>query len=156
MSSKIKVLIAGFVVLTAFAVGRYTVPEVIKTVTKTVEVEKKTEDKKTDSQDHKKVTIVDTVKPDGTKTRITTITDDRDTKTVDNSTDNTTKSETQSKEVSRGSQPLTVSLLASENISAPGVPVYGLAITRPVLGPITLGAFAFTNSTVGLSIGLTF
>lgn len=36
------------------------------------------------------------------------------------------------------------------------VPVYGIAVNKEFIGPITLGAWGLTNKTVGLSIGLNF
>ena len=156
MTTKVKIIICTLVVLTVFAAGRYSAPTKIKTETKIVEVEKKTDDKKSDVKDHKKTTIVETTAPDGTKTKTTTITDDKESKSDDKSTDDTSRTTDQTKEVSKGSSPLSVSLLAGLDISAPGTPIYGLAVSRPILGPVTLGLFGMTNRTGGVSIGLTF
>lgn len=35
-------------------------------------------------------------------------------------------------------------------------PVYGVSVTREVLGPITVGAFGLTNGVVGISLGVSF
>lgn len=147
---------AGAALVLAFAAGRWTGPVTVKTEIKTVEVEKKTDDKQTNTDDHKKATIVETTKPDGTKTKTTTITDDRDSKTDDESTDNLNKTTDQTKEITKSKSPLSISLLAAANITAPGTPIYGLAIQRPILGPITLGIFGLSDKTAGVSIGLTF
>lgn len=156
MTNKVKVIISVVAIATSFAFGRWSAPEKIKTEIKTVEVEKKTDDKQTDNKDHKTITIIETTKPDGTKTKTTTITDDRDNKSEDKSTDDLSKTTDQTKEVSKSSSPITVSVLAGLDISSPAVPIYGLSITRPILGPITLGVFGMTNRTGGLSVGLTF
>ena len=94
--------------LAAFAAGRWMAPT--KTITQTVEVDKKTDDKNTDAKDNTKTTIVETTKPDGTKTTTTVITDDKDTKTSDKTTDDL--SLTKSKEVDHSVSKVTVSLLA--------------------------------------------
>jgi hypothetical protein len=156
MTNKTRIIVEIIIMAVAFSTGRWLAPEKIKTEIKTVEVEKKTDDKQEDKQDHKKVTIIETTKPDGTKTKTTTITDDRDDKSDDKSTDNTTTTTDKTKEVTRGSSPLTISFMAGMGIPAPATPIYGLSITRPVLGPVTLGLFGMTNRTGGVSVGLTF
>ncbi len=35
-------------------------------------------------------------------------------------------------------------------------PLFGVSISKPILGPITLGAFAFPGNLYGGSLGLTF
>ena len=148
-----KWLVIGVVVLLgAFAAGRWSAPEKVKI--QTVTVEKKTDDKKSDTEDHKKITVTETTKPDGTKTKTTVITDDRNTKTEDKSTDDTTK--TMTKEVDKSTSKVTISMLAAENLSSPSIPIYGVAITKPILGPLTVGIFGFQNSMAGVSVGLTF
>ena len=150
MTQKTKDRLAGLaglaMLIVAFAIGRYTVPVKTITVTKTVEVEKKT----SDYQDHKVVTIVDTKKPDGTDTKTTIITDNRDDKTTDD-----TKTDTsQTKEVSKSSDHLTLSLLAGANVSALGTPIYGGMVSKSLLGPINIGAFGMTNKVIGFSLGV--
>jgi hypothetical protein len=152
MTTKQIVIIALIALVGAFAVGRYSAPE--KVVTKTVEVEKKTEDKQVDSQDNKVTTITETDKPDGTKVKTTVIADKKDVQVDDKKTDDITKTET--KEIDRGSSKVTISLLAGENVTSPGIPTYGLSITKPILGPLTVGVFGFQNGLIGASIGLTF
>lgn len=154
--NKTLIIVSSMLLIVSFAAGRFFAPEKVRVETKTVEVDKKTDDKQSDVKDHKKITIVEKSGPDGTKTKTTTITDDKENSTADHSTDSTSKYSDTTKEVSKSHSPVSVSLLASDNISAPAPPVYGLAIQRPVLGPLTLGIFAFTNRTGGVSIGLTF
>lgn len=152
MTTKQMLIIGSIALLGAFACGRWLAPT--KVITKTVEVEKKTDDKTVDTNRDKLTTITETDKPDGTKVKTTTISDVTATKLEDKSTDDTLK-ET-SKEVDRDSAKVTVSLLAGVKLSGPSTPVYGLAITKPILGPITVGLFGFQNGTVGGSVGLTF
>ena len=151
MSTKIKMLIVVVSIGTAFAIGRYTVPEKVRVETKIVEVEKKVEDKKENT--HKQTHTITTVKPDGTKvtdetTKEDDIIDDKDTDVVSKNTDTTT-------ETTRGASKVTISALGALNLTN-STPAYGLSITKPILGPITVGLFGLNNGTVGASIGLTF
>jgi len=155
-SNKSVVILVCIGLLVAFASGRWSAPDKIKTVVQTVTVEKKTDEKKTDTSDHKRYTTIETTKPDGTKTKTTTITDDRDIKSIDQSTDNTSTTQTKSKEVDKSSSKFTALFLAGLNITSPGIPIYGVSVSRNLLGPIVVGVFGMTNKTAGLSIGLTF
>lgn len=152
MQSKTKAIIAVLIVAVSFAAGRYTTPEKVKTETKIVEVEKKT--KKVDTKEHKKTVIRWVTNPDGTKTKTEVITDDRDSNTSE--TDQIERDSSKTTEITRSSSKVTVSALVGMSISAPGVPIYGVSVTKPILGPITVGFFGLTNKTGGLSLGLTF
>jgi len=146
MTVKTKLLIVGVALLAAFAAGRYTVPEKVKIVTQTVEVEKKQEN--SDLKEHTKTTIVK--KPDGSSvTTIETVADDKT-----NETDSSTIDTQTSKEITRESQ-VTISALAGVNISSPAM-VYGASVTKPILGPITIGLWGLSNATIGVSVGLSF
>ena len=148
-----QIIIAGALALVvAFAFGRWSAPEKIKI--QTVEVEKKTDDKTAAVDDHKITTITETDKPDGTKTKTTVIADQKSTNTTDKSTDDTTK--TMSKEIDKSTSKVTISMLAGTNITSPTSLMYGASITKPILGPITVGIFGFQNGTIGTSVGLTF
>jgi hypothetical protein len=159
LTQKQKIIITSVALLTAFAVGRYSTPTKVKIVTQTVTVEKKVDTTQTNTDSNKHLTTVktETDLPDGTKTIVTKteLTDDTkkktDTKDVTSDTINTTVS----KEVTRGSSPVTLSLLAGAQLTG-FTPVYGGSISKEVLGPITLGAFYLSNTTAGLSVGLTF
>lgn len=161
MTTKIK-LIAGVITLAiAFAAGRYTAPEHIKIQEVIKEVEKKKVDTetKTDRDRHKKTTIVTVKRPDGSEDTTTVITDDtktdRDTSSA--TTIDKTKDSSYTKEVSRSS--LTLSLLAGGKVSFSGQPVspvYGACLTKPVLGPITIGIWGLDSGVVGAAVGLTF
>lgn len=153
MATKYKVILTILALATAFATGRYTVPTKVVTEIKTVEVDKKDQHQDQKQDDHKKTTIVEA--PDGTKT--TTVTDDSstdtktDTKTVDSSSSDTYKSVTKESAV-------TVMGLVGANASFSdlGTPVYGLSVTKPVLGPITIGVWGLSSKVGGLAVGLTF
>lgn len=157
MTPQVKEILAGVVlIVVAFAIGRYTGPEHIKTVTKIVTVQ--TDSKTDDSQveDHKKVTIVDVTSPDGTNTKTTTVVDDKDTQDKSTDTSKTTTDESKSVEVTKSSPKIQVSALAARNLSNFASPIYGGMVSKSILGPITLGAFGLSDKTVGLSIGLMF
>ncbi len=70
MKTRTKILIVTVSIASAFAAGRYSVPQKIKIETKIVEIEKKSEstDVATNKKKRKKTTVVETVKPDGEKT----------------------------------------------------------------------------------------
>jgi hypothetical protein len=153
MTNKTKVALAAVFLLSAFAAGRLSTPVKIKTVTQTVEVEKKLSTN--DQIDHKKTTITERDSPGGDKTIVTTVTDDRSTQTSD--TDATSINKTDSKEIVKDGSRLNLSLLAGKSLSSfSSPPVYGLYANKNVLGPITAGAFGFENGTVGLSVGFSF
>jgi len=156
--NKIYIGLAAFLGVFLFALGRYTTPVKTITVTKTVEVEKKTDDKATDKKDDKTIVIVEVKKPDGTDTKTTTITDNKDNKSTDKSTDSTSISIDKSKEVVKSNDKLTVSILAGavSNWSGLSSPTYGLMLSKPILGPIDIGTFAMTNKVLGFSLGVTF
>lgn len=152
MNTKTIVIASVVALLVAFAVGRWSAPEKVKI--QTVTVEKKTDDKKTDTDDHKVTTITETDKPDGTKTKVTVISDNKDTQVVDKKTDDLTQTTT--KEVDRSSSKVTISALAAVNVTKLGVPIYGASVSKPILGPITVGIFGLQNGTAGVSVGLSF
>lgn len=152
MTTKQILIVCALALVTAFAVGRWSAPEKVKI--QTVTVEKKTEDKQVAIDDHKLTTITETDKPDGTKVKTTVISDNKDTKVDDKKTDDL--SQTTTKETEKSSSKVTISLLGAVDLSDPTSPTYGLSITRPILGPITLGIFGLQDKVVGMSIGLTF
>jgi len=161
MTEKTQAILGGIMLLAAFAIGRYTVPEKVKIETKVVEVEKKTDTVKTDTNKdkHKETVTVVVSKPDGTTTTTTTaVEDDKTTRKTDSKeTDQTAVTETQTKEITKGGSPTTVAV----NIAIPlslnaSTPAYGLSVYKGVLGPIGIGLAGFTNGTVNASVGLTF
>lgn len=153
MTDRTKYIIVGVALLTAFAAGRWLAPEKVKIEKQIVTVEKQVDTK--DKDDHKKTTITETTKPDGTKTKTTVITDDSQTKDT-TKTDTATK-ETETKEITRGTSKVTLSALGGVHLGLGSQPVvYGGMISKPVLGPITIGIWGLSDATAGASIGLTF
>ena len=160
MTTKTKVLLSILALLTAFGFGRFSGPEKIKEVVKTVEVEKKVTFTNTDTDRDKNKTIVTTevTRPDGTKEKTTTVTENSKTtrKTGTETTDQRTTTKDEEKTTTYASGRLTVSFLASVPIGSSQKQVFGVAATQPVAGPITVGLFGLTNGTIGGSLGLTF
>lgn len=145
----------------AFSLGWYVTPAKTITVTKTVEVEKSTKDKDTEAErnKHKETTVTEVVKPDGTKETTTKTVEDTSTakKSNESYTSESSTSNSTSKEISREKASVTISALAGVKLTdlvAP--PVYGVSVTKSILGPIVVGVFGLTNSTMGCSIGLSF
>ncbi len=136
---------------TAFAFGRYSVPEKIKIETKVVEVEKKVVTVVRDK--HKNTKIVDVVKPDGSKETTTTVIED--TVTDRKSKETGTTNAASSSETTKGDSKVTISALGGYDLNSSKL-VYGLSLTKPILGPIALGVFGLSNKTLGFSLGLTF
>lgn len=161
MQTRNKVILIAIALTTSYAVGRFSAPEKIKIETKIVTVEKKVTDTDTtvDKDRHKKVVVVEETKPDGSKTKTTTITDDTTTKSDKKTkeTDAVVKKEDQVKEITRPSSKVTISAMGGVNLSLAGNPlVYGASVSKTILGPISLGAFYLTPGITGLSVGLTF
>jgi FtsZ-interacting cell division protein ZipA len=152
MTNKTIVIVAVVALVGAFAVGRWSAPEKVKI--QTVEVEKKTTDKQVDSTKDKTTTITETTKPDGTKTKTTVITDNQ-TKHSDAHSD-TEIDKTTTKEVDRSTSKVTISALAALDVTKPGMPIYGASVSKPILGPLTVGVFGFQNGMAGVSVGLSF
>lgn len=165
MSTKVRIIIVVVSLGTAFAVGRYTVPEKIKTVVQTVEVEKKVVTTDTDKKEkkHKEVVVTDTKNKDGSETTTTKTVEDTnlDNKTNDKIADNTSDTKTDSKEVTKTGSRLNISALGGVPISlssGPGIGkfVYGVHVSRDLIGPISVGLWGLSSSEFGMSIGLTF
>lgn len=151
----------GLALLTSYAFGRWSAPVKTITETKIIEVEKKTKDSNTNTNKdtHKETTVTETIHPDGTREVVTKTTED--TKTDKTKSEKTTeereKEKTALKEVERSSSKVTISALAGVgSVLNNPVIIYGGSVSRPILGPIALGAFGLTNGVFGLSIGLVF
>jgi hypothetical protein len=164
MDTKYKIIAAVVVVTGAFATGRWAAPTKVVTVTQTVEVEKKHEDVAVDTNKnvHKETKTTEVVKPDGTKETTTDVTED--TKAISHEGDKTdtdsSRTEVSSKEVTRDSSKVTISVLGGAKVfgGSEGLnpPVYGGSISKPIFGPATVGIWGLSNGTVGCSVGLTF
>ena len=158
MTTKVKIIIIVVSLATSFAVGRYTVPTKTVTVVKTVEIEKKVTDTNENKKEHKKTTITELDKPDGTKQTTTVITDDTDAdKKIDQTLDQTDTSESTKTVVKTGSR-LNIAALVGmpvTNLSNPAL-VYGVHVSRDLIGPISIGVWGLSSGTAGFSAGLSF
>jgi len=158
-SRKVKIGIVSVALLTSFAVGRYTVSEKIVTVTKTVEVAKKDDDKVVDNKKktHTTTTTTTAEKPDGSKvTTVATTTDINSDIKVNDKIDSTTSTESDAKStISKGLSQLTLSAMGGYDFRLNSL-VYGVSLTKPVLGPIGIGIWALSQPSVGASLNLTF
>jgi hypothetical protein len=144
MTTREKVLTSVLVVLIAFAVGRWS--NRVSTETKTLET-------KVQSSDLNKNTHTETVitkQKDGSE--VTTIRQDTSVNLIKSETD---KSKTDTVVKSKDSI-FNVSALMSIDIKEKIVPLYGLSVSKEILGPITVGVFGLTNGTLGVSIGMNF
>lgn len=150
MSPKYKVIIVVVALAGAFAAGRYTLPA--KVVTEIKEVVKEVKEKETETNKHKETKRVIVTNPDGTITDTTTIVED-----TKKNTDTTTvvdKDKSTNSETTYPTDKVTIQALGGLNF--PETPVYGAAVSKPVIGPIVIGLWGLSNKTVGASIGLTF
>lgn len=159
MDTKYKIAIGVVGLTTAFAVGRYTVPERIKIEIKTVEVEKIVykEKEDTNTKKHKKTVVTEITKPDGQKEKHTEITydEDKEKKKQTDSTTDTDKTTDTVKEVVKGDSKVTISALGGFDFSSKST-VFGASVSKPVIGPITIGIWGLSNASCGASVGLTF
>lgn len=160
MTSNLKITLMCVVPLAAFAAGRWACPTKVRVETRTVEVEKKTEQVKTDTARERHVDTVVTVvtRPDGTKTETTHTVQDTHTQQDRRlaETDQSRRVDASLKETIYAESKLTLSVLGGYNPGDFTKPVYGLSLTKPVLGPITLGIWGMSDKTFGCSLGFTF
>jgi hypothetical protein len=152
MKLKTKIIIAVVTVAGVFALGRYTAPSVIVTEIKTVVVEKVVY-----TQTRSKTTI--DKKPDGSET--TVIISDTNTQDHTNSTSTDTTKETPVSKTKVNVTALVGSSFAITNpadalVSTRVLPIYGLSVTAPVFGPVTLTGFGLSNLIFGGGVGLNF
>lgn len=144
MSTTVKCFIS---IVVGFAICYATMPK--KIVTQVVQ----TDNKKTDVEQNKRKETTTTTKEtkDGTKETTTKTVEETNTerKTVDKTRTDSSSTTTY------GSSGYGASLLAGTDFSG-ATPLYGVSVNKNVLGPINLGAFAFKNGMVGLSLGLQF
>ena len=151
METKNKIILAVIALVIAFGAGRWSVPEKVQIQEKTVKDTKVDVD--LNQNKHEETKTVEVTKPDGTKIKTTVTKEDTSTnKSVDKQSDTTIEKE---KTVTAQTAKVTISALAGASLSQ-FTPVYGASITKPILGPITIGVWGLSNATGGLSIGLTF
>ncbi len=161
ITAKQKVIIGTIALATAYAAGRWASPTKVVTKVQTVTVQQKVDKTQTDTNrdKHVKTVVHEVRKPDGEVIKTVTITQDTQTarQTHKVATDDIDKTKSSEKEVTYTQSKVTLSALAGVSFAgvAPQM-VYGASITKPVLGPVTVGAFGLSNGTVGASLGLTF
>jgi len=142
MTIKTKVIISCIALLVAFTTGRYSVntPTVKTEEEQTVEAQKDVETKK-----------VTTITKDPKGNDVTVITEDT---TIKANTD--TKTQIEQTVTPPKKNTLNISALAGLGLSNSFQPVYGLSITKSVIGPVTAGIYGMNNGVLGISIGLNF
>jgi hypothetical protein len=160
MSTKLKVALAIMSLVGAFASGRWLAPTKVVTEVKTVEVEKKRDQKqiakKLNKHKETKTTTVTNAKGESTTTTtviedVGTVSNSNETKTSDNSITTNHKEET-----TRDASKVTISALAGINPLSPGAPVYGAAVSKPILGPVAAGVWGLSSGVGGVSVGISF
>lgn len=160
MSNKTKVLISLLVIAASVAVGRFSLPAKIvekeKIVFQDRIVEKQVDSSNTTTNKH--VDTIVTKKPDGT-----TITETKDDSVVLNNTvdktdkTDTTKSTTdKEKTTTYDKGTFLVSASIKANLTSSAGWAYGAIVDKRVIGPFHMGAFGFTDSTFGMSVGIGF
>jgi len=122
-----------------------------KVVTKTIvkEIEKKQEKKKNDTV----TKIIEKINKDGSKTTETVIVDKG---TTDTTTEKTTDKRTE--KVVDYSGKWQAKLLAARQFDggANSSLIFGAAVERKLFGPLSVGVFGLTNTTIGVSLGMGF
>ncbi len=165
LTIKTKVIISVVALATAAAIGRYSLPERVITKTETVTVEKIVKVKDTDTtvkKDKKyKKTITEIIRPDGTKEVTTVITEDtstgKETTSRENDTSDSNTIVKNEKEVINSTSKTTIlGTFGMEPFSSVPTPIYGVFVSRPVLGPITFGAGGNSKGELTFGIGLQF
>src|SRR5689334_20262072 len=143
MTIKTKVIISISVIILAFATGRFSVPTSTKETKVELLAEKVNLVKKTKKKKH--TVIVETTKPNGEKEKRTEITYNS-SNNVQKDSDKKSEIST-TKQVTRASE-VTVSVLLGGSFSNL-TPVYGLSVTKPVLGPVTVGIWGLQSGILG-------
>jgi hypothetical protein len=133
-------LYVGFICLAlGLGIGRYTNRGIGSTTDTTKDTQQ--------AQDTKKITVIITA-PDGKKTKT-------ETTEVDSHTSTETKKSVDV--VVKPKQPIiNFSALAGTDINQPFKPIYGVSVSKEILGPVTAGVWVLSNSTVGISVGVNF
>lgn len=144
-------LITGALIAVAFFAGKQSAPEKVKIEKEIVEkiVYQKVE---MENQDKRKL-VIETVFPSGVKTTKTLIRSKKQIQKV-SSVESDVSARAQTVVESR--RGVTVSILAGVPLTnmLHGSSVYGASASKQFIGPFSLGAWAFTDLRVGLSLGV--
>lgn len=149
MSLKYKIIGGAVFTLLVFTLGRYSVSS---PTIKTTEDQTIASNTDKDKDTHKQTTTTTVEEPNGEKKTTTTTNEDI--------ISTTHKTEDVATHLEQTITPpktntLNVSALAATSFSELK-PLYGLSVTKQVIGPITAGAFGLNNGIVGISLGLSF
>jgi lipopolysaccharide export LptBFGC system permease protein LptF len=163
MNLKVKIIITVLVVAGAFAAGRYSLPAKIIEKEHVVYKEKIVEKKVLVKDQNTKKNIVTirlvTIKPDGTRTIETKTYDKSEIEITQNSTtdikNDITKVADKEKTTIFNKDSLLISALMKTNFTNPS-PSYGIMINKRIFGPFYLGAFGYTDASLGMSLGISF
>jgi hypothetical protein len=163
MTTKTKIIISVVLLASSFAAGRFTLPakvlekEVVKTVEKVVE--KKIYVKDTTKKNNKVTITFTTIKPDGTKTIEKKVFDKNEielTQREDTSIkDDKAVDKDKEKTVINDKDSFVISAGAKININNPNLS-YGILVDKRAIGPFHLGAFGFTDTSFGMTVGIGF
>lgn len=125
-----KAILLVLAIIISFAFGRYSVKQI---------------DKVEDVEEHKDTRIVTVIieKPSGEK--VTTVTEETNTDTTIHTDLKINKRST-----------FNVSGLIGTDAFHNFQPIYGISVSKELIGPITIGAYGMTNGIVGLSVGINF
>jgi hypothetical protein len=101
--------------------------------------------------------VTETDRPDGTKIIETKTAEVNQDVTKATASESDTKSSDSVEDITYGDNKLNLSVMAGYDYHAPTInPVWGVGITKQVLGPITLGTFLFTDLKFGVTAGVNF
>jgi F420-0:gamma-glutamyl ligase-like protein len=136
--------------IVGYLAGRFSAPErtKVETVTLTKEVQVQDESKRVNQIQR----IVETTRPDGTTVKETRIKTRAASERIQSKTTEVASKESREIENRRGVNVSALIGLPLTEITKG--PVYGASISKPFIGPITLGVWGLTNFTFGLSVGL--
>ena len=146
MTTKHKIGIVVVSLLVAFAAGRYSAHAPAVKTTSVAVVDTAID---TTRETHKKTVI--TKSPNGIET--TTITENTDVLS-EKRQDETLKTSTTVTPARVGT--LNLSALAGVRTTDRFLPVYGLSVSKEIIGPVTAGLWGLTSGTVGVSVGINF
>lgn len=167
--NQILIGIALLALATAFAAGRYSVPvskvvEKQKTVVEKLATDTKESEKTDKDKDrHTTTTKKELKRKDGTTlTETTTIEDVIEKSMTEKNTDKKTESEKtvltkETTETVRARGHLNVNVLVGQNFNdlSKGL-IFGVGVSKNVVGPVTFGLWGLQNKTGGFSLGLEF
>lgn len=148
MTLKTKVVLIFAIFVGAFALGRYSVPQ----AEVTTETKEKTDVKKQVDKDTKKKSTTTVVEsPTGDKTTTTVVEEET---SIHKDTTESRSTDTLSISVPAVRSAVSISALVGVSRDRLTTPIYGLQVSKEILGPITIGAFGMTNGVFGVSIGV--